>query len=104
MGFKFELRFADGDDAGSFETAEANWKTGDTVIAHGNRWFRVVSVVRSSGSLSSSTNPPMACSSSSHSSHPSIRPTRCRETPRSLAMLDFVCLPAAISARIRSRN
>jgi hypothetical protein len=45
MGFKFELRLADGDDAGSFETSEANWQTGDTVIAHGNRRFRVVSVV-----------------------------------------------------------
>jgi hypothetical protein len=33
------------DDAGSIETSEANWQTGDTVIAHGNRWFRVVSVV-----------------------------------------------------------
>jgi len=45
MGFKFELRLSDGDDAGSFETSEANWQTGDTLIGHGNRRFRVVSVV-----------------------------------------------------------
>jgi hypothetical protein len=35
-GFRFELRVADGDDAGSFETSEANWQSGETVIAHGN--------------------------------------------------------------------
>jgi len=40
MGFKFELRFADGDDAGCIETNEANWQTGDTLIGHGNRHFR----------------------------------------------------------------
>jgi hypothetical protein len=45
MGFKFELRLADGDDAGSLETSEANWQPRDSVIAHGNRRFRVVSVV-----------------------------------------------------------
>jgi hypothetical protein len=45
MRFRFELRFPDGGDVGSFETSEANWQAGDTVIAHGNRHFRVTAVV-----------------------------------------------------------
>lgn len=45
MAFKFELRFPDGDDAGSIETGETRWQVGDTVIAHGNTRFRVVAVV-----------------------------------------------------------
>ena len=42
---RYELRLADGDDAGSIEASEANWQTGDTLIGHGNSRFRVVSVV-----------------------------------------------------------
>jgi hypothetical protein len=45
MAFRFELRLPDGDDAGSIETNEQNWQTGDTVIAHGNVRYRVVSVI-----------------------------------------------------------
>lgn len=45
MGFKFELKTVDGDDAGSFETAVPNWQTGDTLIAGGNIEYRVVSVI-----------------------------------------------------------
>lgn len=44
-GIPIRAPVADGDDAGSLETSEANWQTGDTVIAHGNTHFRVVSVV-----------------------------------------------------------
>ena len=42
MGFKFELKTVDGDDAGSFETAVPNWQTGDTLIAAGNVRYRVI--------------------------------------------------------------
>lgn len=45
MGFKFELKTVDGDDAGSFETAVPNWQTGDMLIASGNVRYRVVSVI-----------------------------------------------------------
>ena len=45
MGFKFELKTVDGDDAGSFETAVPNWQTGDTLIAAGNVRYRVVWVI-----------------------------------------------------------
>jgi hypothetical protein len=45
MSYRFELRLADGDDAGSLETNEGNWQPGDIVIAHGNRHLRVTAVV-----------------------------------------------------------
>ena len=45
MGFKFELKTVDGDDAGPFEIAVPNWQTGDTLIAAGNVRYRVVSVI-----------------------------------------------------------
>ena len=48
MGFKYELRLADGDDAGTLETAASeNWKVGDTLIANanGNRRYRVTAVL-----------------------------------------------------------
>jgi hypothetical protein len=45
VGFKFELRTVDGDDAGSFETAVQNWETGDTLIVGGNVEWRVLSVI-----------------------------------------------------------
>jgi hypothetical protein len=35
--YKFSLVTTDGDIFDSFETSEGNWKTGDIVIAHGNR-------------------------------------------------------------------
>jgi hypothetical protein len=40
-GFRYELRLADGDDAGTFETSSSDWKVGDTLIADGNRHYRV---------------------------------------------------------------
>jgi hypothetical protein len=43
--FKFELRLADGDDAGTFETSSSDWKVDDTLIADGNRRYRVTAVV-----------------------------------------------------------
>lgn len=45
MGFKFEFRTVDGDEAGSFETAVPNWQTGDTLIASGNVRYRVTAVL-----------------------------------------------------------
>ena len=46
MGFKYELRLADGDDAGTLETAASeNWQVGDMVIANGNRHYRVTAVL-----------------------------------------------------------
>jgi hypothetical protein len=45
VGFRFELKTVDGDDAGPFETAVPNWLTGDTLIASGNVRWRVVSVI-----------------------------------------------------------
>jgi hypothetical protein len=45
VGFKFELKTVDGDDAGSFETAVPNWQTGDTLIAAGNVHYRVAAVL-----------------------------------------------------------
>jgi hypothetical protein len=42
--FRFELRLADGDDAGTFETAELGWTVGDTLVANGNR-YRVTKIV-----------------------------------------------------------
>ena len=45
MAFRFELRFPDGDDADTLETAVPNWQVGDTLIAHGNRRCRVTAVI-----------------------------------------------------------
>jgi hypothetical protein len=45
MAFRFELRFPDGDDAGSIETSEANWHPGDTLIGHGNTRYRITAVI-----------------------------------------------------------
>src|SRR5438552_3835937 len=43
--FRFELRLADGDDVGTFETAEPGWTVGDTLVADGNRRYRITKVV-----------------------------------------------------------
>ena len=45
MAYRFELVSRDGEILGSFETSEQRWQAGDTVIAHGNQWFRVVWVI-----------------------------------------------------------
>jgi hypothetical protein len=42
--FSYELRLADGDDTGTIATNQA-FEAGDTVIAHGNRHYRVTAVV-----------------------------------------------------------
>jgi hypothetical protein len=45
MAYRFELVSRDGEILGSFETSEQRWQAGDTVIAQGNQWFRVVWVI-----------------------------------------------------------
>ena len=45
MAFKFELVSSGGDSLGSVETTELNWRAGDTLIAHGNVHYRIVSVI-----------------------------------------------------------
>lgn len=42
---EFQLISTDGTILETFQTAEQRWATGDTVIAHGNRRYRVVSVI-----------------------------------------------------------
>jgi len=41
----FQLIRTDGDILQTFTTAEHRWATGDTVVVHGNRSYRVVSVI-----------------------------------------------------------
>lgn len=43
--FRFELRLADGDDAGTFETSSSDWKVGNTLIADGNRRYKVTAII-----------------------------------------------------------
>lgn len=45
MGFKYELKTADGDEAGSFESTRCDWQAGDELIAAGNVRYRVTAVV-----------------------------------------------------------
>ncbi len=45
MAFHFELRLAHGDDAGTFETTMPDWAVGDTLVADGNRRYRITKVV-----------------------------------------------------------
>jgi hypothetical protein len=45
MGFRYELRLTDGDDAGTFETGVADWQIGDVFIGQGNRKFRICAMV-----------------------------------------------------------
>ena len=54
MGFRYELRLADGVDAGAFETSSSDWKVGDILIADGNR-VSVSRLCRLNGSRSSFT-------------------------------------------------
>jgi hypothetical protein len=42
MAYRFEPVSTEGE---ILETAEQRWQTGDTVVAHGNRRYRVVSVI-----------------------------------------------------------
>jgi len=43
--YAFSLIDTDGEILETFTTAEHRWATGDTVVAHGNRRYRVVSVI-----------------------------------------------------------
>jgi hypothetical protein len=45
MSYGFQLISTDGEILETLETAEQRWAPGDTVIAHGNRRYRVVSVI-----------------------------------------------------------
>lgn len=43
--FHYELRLADGDDAGTIETGGCDWQPGDTLIADGNRRYKITAVI-----------------------------------------------------------
>jgi hypothetical protein len=43
--YAFQLIDTDGDILETFTTSEQRWQIGNTVIAHGNRRYRVVSVI-----------------------------------------------------------
>ncbi|MGZ4391718.1 MAG: hypothetical protein ACXVRK_06315, partial [Gaiellaceae bacterium] len=43
--YRFQLISTDGEILETFQTAEQRWQAGDTVIAHGNQRYRVVSVI-----------------------------------------------------------
>ena len=44
-GFRFELRYRNGDDAGTFITAAPNWDAGMTFITGDGRKLRIVRIV-----------------------------------------------------------
>ena len=43
--FKYELKFGDGDDAGTFESSRYDWQAGDELRAAGNIRYRVTAVI-----------------------------------------------------------
>ena len=45
MGFRYELRYLDGDDAGTFESAVCDWQAGDEFRGDGNVLCRVRAVI-----------------------------------------------------------
>jgi hypothetical protein len=45
LGFRYELRFPDGDDAGTFESAVCNWQAGDEFRGDGNVLYRIRAVI-----------------------------------------------------------
>ncbi len=45
MGFRYERKTPDRDDAGTFESSRSVWQAGDVFIEHGNTRWRIVSVV-----------------------------------------------------------
>ena len=45
MAFRYELRYPDGDDAGTFETAVPDWWVGDIFQTGDGRKLRIVSQV-----------------------------------------------------------
>jgi hypothetical protein len=45
MGFPYTLRFADGDDAGTFESSRSDWQPGDEFRADGKVLYRIRAVI-----------------------------------------------------------
>jgi hypothetical protein len=45
MGFRYELRTRDGDDAGTFESSVSNWEPGDEFRGEGNVRYRITAVI-----------------------------------------------------------
>jgi hypothetical protein len=45
MGFRYELRTKDGDDAGTFESTVCDWQAGDEFRRAGNRRYRITAVI-----------------------------------------------------------
>jgi hypothetical protein len=45
MGFRYELRTPDGDDAGTFESSVCNWQVGDEFRGAGNVRYRITAVI-----------------------------------------------------------
>jgi hypothetical protein len=43
--FQYELKTADGDDAGTFESERCDWQPGDELIGHGNARWGITAVV-----------------------------------------------------------
>lgn len=43
--FRYELKTADGDDAGTYESGRCDWQPGDVFIGHGNTRWRIKTVV-----------------------------------------------------------
>jgi predicted phage terminase large subunit-like protein len=77
MTYTFQLVSSDGEILETFETAEQRWATGDTVIAHGNRRYRVVSVIPVERLSEFVDDPAGACSRSSRSERgPALRPAQ----------------------------
>ena len=71
--YAFSLIDRDGQILETFTTAEQRWAAGDTVIAHGNRCYRVVSVIPVERmSEFGSTSLPAAC----------LKLNRCRKSGR----------------------
>jgi hypothetical protein len=54
--FKFELVSREGESLGCIETAEANRQADDTIIGHGNKRYRMISVIPLERTRSSSTS------------------------------------------------
>jgi hypothetical protein len=45
MGFRYELRLPDGDDAGTFESTVSDWQVGDEFRGAGNVRYRISAVI-----------------------------------------------------------
>jgi hypothetical protein len=45
VGVKYELRFADGSDAGTFETNVYDWNVGDEFIGNAKRRYRITAII-----------------------------------------------------------